>query len=81
MHYNDPTVSCPGYTFVTIFSVILTIRRCPFTLLGGERQCERQIYFPRTILFDKARTRPGVQRSIHWAMAFIWVGHLVSVQT
>lgn len=52
----------------------------PFYTPGGERQCERQIYFPRTILIDKARTRPGVLRSIHWAMAFLWVGHLVSVQ-
>ena len=77
MHYNDPTVSCPGHTFVTILSVILTIRRCPFTLLVERGNVSVKYIFQEQYSLTKPGLDPescavfiGPWRFSGWAIQF-----------
>ena len=77
MHYNDPTVSCPGHTFVTILSVVLTIRRCPFTLLVERGNVSVKYIFQEQYSLTKPGLDPescavfiGPWRFSGWAIEF-----------
>ena len=42
----------------SIHQASLTIRWYPFVLLGGERHCEREVFFPKTQHIDPASLKP-----------------------
>ena len=46
----------------SIHQASLTIHWYPFVLLGGERHCEREVFFPKTQHIDPARSQTHISQ-------------------